>query len=300
MTIGLGSGTAPRAAKAAAILAAALVLATFAATPAPAVQYGVVTAFTYSTPSQSTPTVETGGFATVGGLGFSSPNGEGDLGGQAAAELHAVVASSFGEATATHVCQCIQQGVEIIMTAVAQDVVTANGGVPGAIGRMRATYWVSGGSIATMGGTSGSLPMSSRGQFNLFSFDPTQAGDGVISTEPPGAGLAGAELLQTGQTNHPSTIDVPIRFGTPIGIRLKLISRSQGSVVQGSFSGQNAHSVRLLTVQLFDANGDPIANPSLTTASGVPIAVVPEPSFAAGLAAAIASLAVGGRRRVRS
>lgn len=116
----------------------------------------------------------------------------------------------------------------------------------------------------------------------------------TISNAAPGTGwTAGVGSLSGGSTLL--TAPFEMRWGQPWDVQVGLIAWAYGEA-DASFLG----TARLTGVQLFDANGVPISQFSLASASGTNyLQPVPEPAAVVLMACGLALTAMGMRRRAR-
>ncbi|HEU4429254.1 MAG TPA: hypothetical protein VFT98_10915 [Myxococcota bacterium] len=240
---------------------------------------GVLTGYNYSFTGGGSPFVAGGETTVLPSQGTSTADGSTALGGSAAADFIALRAGAFATGTATHVCQCISMGAQVNMFAVSQDILHPAAGAT----TMSITLSVSGTNLATLTGAAGPLAVSARTSLNVVTFDPSAIED-VDTTGP----VTGLQFFRhetfANNVSFPRTLTVPVTSASGVGVWLELISVAEGSVVAGSFQATTdfTATVRIIAIELFDANGQPLANPTLTSDSGTlyPLVGVAEPHAA--------------------
>jgi len=268
-------------------------------TRAHAATIGVLSGFSYSFTGGSSPFVSQGATSTIPDQGFSSPGaGDGAFGGVAMADFLALRTGGHVSGTANHVCQCIQIGAEVDLFAVSQDILHPAAGAT----TMSITLSVSG-TNSGIGPTSpGTLLTDARTVLNVVGFDPASAID-VDTTGPVvGRTFFRQQAYRAVMVNQQLILTLPVTSASGVGLWIELISVAQGSAVAGSFQAITdfTSTVQITGIQLFDASGQPLANPTLTADSGTlyPLLGVAEPHAAWLLGAA--GLAYAMRRRLRA
>lgn len=277
-----------------------LALALLPSQNAAAATIGVLTAYYYD----AFPGGGSGGFVPGGATsvvpsqGASESFGSTALGGSAAADFLALRTGAFATATATHICQCLQVGAGITMFAVSQDVLHPAAGAT----TMSVTLSVSGTNLGTRSGTAGSLPVSARTVLNVVTFDPSVIQD-VDTTGPVFGAQFRRQDVFANNVSFPLTLTVPVASASGVGVWIELISVAEGTVLTGSFSAVTdfTSTLQITGIELLDANGQPLANPTLTADSGTlyPLLGVAEPHAAWLLGLAAFALASRARRNQR-
>ena len=231
--------------------------------------------------------------------GFAIPDiGSGALSAMGQATHLTLAASAAFTAAASSLCECIGVGGHARGYAVSQDVFTPSGGTAGQAGTLRIVLRVSGTNAASSdnGVASG---LSARAVLNVSTLPAAIAGPLVTTTAP-------GPLLQQLFTSNvvsgaPASFDLPIVFGTSQLLWLELIAIAEGAVTTGSFAATSdfSQTVEFQSLQLLDAQGVPVANPSLDALSGTeyPLSGVPEPSSA--LLAVVGIIGLGCAKRLR-
>jgi len=249
------------------------------ATQAYGATIGVLTGYNYSFTGGGSPFVAGGATLVLPSQGTSTPDGSTSLGGSAAASFLALQSGAFATGTATHVCQCMSQGAQVNMFAVSQDVLHPAAGAT----TMSITLSVSGTNLATRTGNVGPLAVSARTSLNVVAFDPSVIKD-VDTTGPVTGRTFFTHQAFSANVSTSLTLTVPVTSASGVGLWLELISVAEGSVVTGSFQAITdfTSTVQITGIQLFDANGQPLANPTLTSGSGTlyPLVGVAEPHAA--------------------
>ena len=220
-----------------------------------------------------------GGFGRVEGTNsaivpnqsFTFPDvGSGAIGGNAAASYLSLGTSAFSTATSSN--PCCSNGATVRSDAVAQEILTPGAvGLSGGTGFMSIGFKITGKNLATVINP-GPLATSARAVVNVEAGPDFANGNPVGTTGPFPSSVYGHNVFDALEYNGSAfTVNVPISFDTPIVTWIQLLSVAEGSVTDGGLYSATSsfHTTLVLdSIRLLDSALQPVANPSLVSASG--------------------------------
>ena len=173
-------------------------------------------------------------------------------------------------------------------TALSEDVLTPLGGMPGAAGFLDYTFALTGSNSAVLTGFSPFGVGTSVGA----SFTNLLVCTAGASQAPVGLGCpffdVVAHVTSSSLTNAPFQVEIPITFGQPIDVVFELFSTTGARfdhtvVVNFDGSSDFFDTAQITSIDLLDANHQPISSPGLLATSGTiyPLngtSAIPEPN----------------------
>ena len=180
--------------------------------------------------------------------------------------------------------------VSAAATAQSADVITVGGGNLGDPAFLEFQFEISGNNLATLIGPTLQIGTSVGGSFtNLIAcdFDPNLLPIAIGC--PAAAPDAVLNFPGVSYLNTPVGVEIPVRFGVPVGIFFELFSTAD-AVIDPNFvvnfdgSSDFFNTAKIMSVSVLDGNHQPVSGAALVAESGTvyPVAgAVPEPSAGA-------------------